>query len=368
MISDSFYAYAFYISITFLIVVGILPLLKYKRLEDFPEINKWLGVVLLIIITVFFIGFRNPYGDWRYLGDTYNYTRKFLAISNNLEFNEKKDLGFYVYMRLMSGIGNVTFFYIVSAFLYIVPPYFTFRKWLGQNAYFALVIYISSMSFWGFAINGLRNGLATSFFIFALAFLNRKLIMAAIIVLAITFHKSIILPTAALILVQFFSNSLLLIKVWLFSIPVSFLFGRKIMSMLGTILSSSVSAIDKRSASVLSSEASEEVSAVTTSSFRIDFIVYSGAFVYLGYYFLHKLGYKSKLYTQLFQMYLITNTIWVFVIYAPFTNRTAYLSWFLIPIIISYPIVNMPNFENQSKFIGIAILGSLAFTWLLFYI
>ena len=44
--------------------------------------------------------------------------------------------------------------------------------------------------------------------------------------------------------------------------------------------------------------------------------------------------FDDKLYKQLFAIYLIVNGFWVLIIRANFNNRFAYLSWFMLAIII----------------------------------
>jgi len=91
--------------------------------------------------------------------------------------------------------------------------------------------------------------------------------------------------------------------------------------------------------------------------------LYSGLVIFLGYYFIYKLNFKDKFYLKIFNLYLIANTIWLYFIYFPFTNRIAYLSWFLIPVLAIYPIIYSTKLKNQSYFMAISVLSSLFFAW-----
>ncbi len=363
MIADQYYMTTFFIVITILIIIGVLPLLRYKEIDKFPDINLAVGTILLLIIVTLFIGLRNPYGNWRYLGDTYKYTTIYLNIQNDPSWTSSKDYGFYFYMRFLSYFFTIQSFYLITAILYIFPVYYTFHKWFKKYAYFALIIYVTSMSFWPFGINGMRNGLATSFFILALAFNHRKWIMYCLVALSISFHTSLILPTLGLIIVQFYGNTKLLLRFWLFSIPISFLFGRNLLNTINYLVSSSIGLIDERG-----DFSNVDSSIFARSSFRIDFIVYSGIVIYLGYYFIYKLHYKNTFFSKLFNLYIITNTIWIYFIYFPYTNRIAYLSWFLIPVLVIYPTIHTTNLKNQSYFMAGTVAVSLLFVWLLAYL
>ena len=168
MIADQYYMTSFFTVITVLSIVGVLPLLRYRQLEKFPESNLMVGTILLLVIATLFVGLRNPFGSWRYFGDTYKYTLIYQKIQSDPLWVYNKDFGFYYYMKFMANFFGIQAFYLITAILYVFPVFFSFQKWFKKYAFFAVVMYVSSMSFWSFGINGMRNGLATSFFIFAL--------------------------------------------------------------------------------------------------------------------------------------------------------------------------------------------------------
>lgn len=363
MIEDQYYMTAFFVTITLLAAVGILPLYRYRDLKKFPEENLMIGTILILVIVTLFIGLRNPYGSWVYFGDTHNYTLKYLKIQTDPNWVTKKDFGFYYYMKLMAKMVDVQTFYLITATLYVFPVYYTFQKWFKKYAFFAIILFVTSMSFWPFGINGMRNGLATSVFIFALAFSDKKLIMYCIIAISISFHTSLILPTMALLATEFYNNTKLLLKIWVGSIFLSFLFGRNLINSISTILTSSIGQLDGRG-----DFSGLDAKSFATPSYRIDFVTYSAIAVALGYYFIFKLHFKDKFFQKLFNIYVISNTIWLYFIYFPYTNRIAYLSWFLIPILVVYPVVYSRNLKNQSFFMAGAIVTSLIFVWALAYL
>lgn len=363
MIEDQHYMTAFFTSITLLSAIGMLPLYRYRNIKKFPEENLLIGTVLLLVTVTLFIGLRNPNGSWLYFGDTYRYTIKYLKIQADPNWVTNKDYGFYYYMKLMAKIFNVQTFYLVTAFLYVFTVYFSFNKWFKKYAFFAIIMFVTSMSFWPFGINGMRNGLATSFFIFALAFKEKKVIMYGIIAISISFHTSMVLPTLALLGTEFYNNTKLLLKVWLGSIFVSFLFGRNLMNGLNSLLTSSIGQLDGRG-----DFSGVDASSFATSSYRIDFIIYSATVIGLGYYFIYKLKFKDIFFDRIFNVYIISNTVWMYFIYFPYTNRIAYLSWFLIPILVVYPIIYAKNLKNQSFFMAGSVAVSLVFVWALAYL
>jgi hypothetical protein len=64
----------------------------------------------------------------------------------------------------------------------------------------------------------------------------------------------------------------------------------------------------------------------------------------------------------------MANAFWILVIRANFSNRFAYLSWFLMAVIVFYPFFKMKFFKKQNKVLAYTILGYFGFTYLMFLI
>lgn len=363
MIPVEIYTATYYLVLSITILLSILPLFFKKDIESFPKINLYVGTFLILILVLAFIGFRDPYASSKYFGDTIQYTSTYNQL-DNATYGEKKDIGFYSLMVLCKSLMNIQSFYILCSLLYVIPVYYTFRKWFKEYAFFALILFVSSMSFWGFGVNGIRNGLATSLFIFALGFQGKIVITISLMVLSITFHSSLMLPFIAYLLTLKLTNTKILIKVWIFSVVISFFIGNQIEALLGDFFISSGFTDDKRLDTYFSNEIDGEIA---DKRYRFDFIVYSGIPIAIGYFYKYKLLFNSIIYDRIFNLYLVANTVWVFLIYLAFTNRMAYLSWFLIPVVLVYPIlVDKSILTKKSLLLGTIIVGSLAFTLLIF--
>jgi hypothetical protein len=50
------------------------------------------------------------------------------------------------------------------------------------------------------------------------------------------------------------------------------------------------------------------------------------------------------------------------VIRSSFSNRFAYLSWFIYPLVIAYPLANLPVWKEQDQKIGVILLAYCGFT------
>lgn len=363
MISVEIYSTVYYCILSIVIILGILPLFFKPNLESFPSINLKATNFLLLIITILFIGLRDPFGSWRYLGDTSNYTNIFFNYMDDPIRNFKSDYGFYLLMFFSKEYLNIYIFYMLCAILYVVPIYLVCKKYFNEYALFAFIMFVSSMSFWSFGINGVRNGLATSFFLLGIYFYDKKWLLYALIILSLSFHKSLLLSLIAFVVAIRATNTILLIRIWLVLVVLSYFFGNQIETLVSDLLLNSGFVEDKR----VDTYFSDEIDGMFMERrYRLDFIIYSGIAILLAYYYKYKKGFQDAFYDRIVNTYIIANTIWVFLIYAAYTNRIAYLSWFIMPLVLVYPLLKQKDLvRNQNLFLGLTVLVSLVFSLIL---
>ncbi len=97
--------------------------------------------------------------------------------------------------------------------------------------------------------------------------------------------------------------------------------------------------------------------------FRWDFLLYSSMPILIGAYTLFVRKIYNNTYLILLGTYMYANSFWILVIRGLFSNRFAYLSWFIYPIVLAYPILNLPVFEkNHSLKASWILLAHLGFT------
>jgi hypothetical protein len=103
----------------------------------------------------------------------------------------------------------------------------------------------------------------------------------------------------------------------------------------------------------------------SSTVFRWDFLLYSSIAVITAYYFIYIKKFNDIHYYRLVKIYLITNAFWILVIRASFSNRFAYLSWFMMGIIIIYPFLKQVYWKNQFSLIGYIVLFYYSFTYIM---
>ena len=153
--------------------------------------------------------------------------------------------------------------------------------------------------------------------------------------------------------------------VWVGAILISLSLGETIANLISLI------SYDERLAEIAlkGDDVADEWGESLENRFRWDFLLYSSMPILLGWYTLFVRKIYNNTYLILLGTYIYANSFWVLVIRDLFSNRYAYLSWFIYPIVLAYPLLNLPVFEkNHSQKTAWILLGHFGFTtimWML---
>lgn len=101
-------------------------------------------------------------------------------------------------------------------------------------------------------------------------------------------------------------------------------------------------------------------------SFRFDFLLYSAMPVLMFWYVTVKRNFKDRTYNLIAITYILANSFWVIIIRASQSNRFAYLSWFIYPLVIAYPLLHFNIWKNQDQKAAIILLLYAGFTFTMF--
>lgn len=294
-------------------------------------------------------------------GDMINYADGFQKLQLNPNVEIKKDPFFWNFTRICAGILDIREYFFLIAVIYILPNFFFVRKFFGEYWYVPLLMIFGSFSFWTYGTNGIRNGMATSIFIMGLYFYDRnKWIMYGLMALSYGFHNSLMIPVGAFVVSGLYKNPKVYLYIWLASIPLSLIGGSAWENFFG-----SLGLGDDRVNSYMTSSVDSE-STFSSTGFRWDFVLYSASAVFAGYYFIIKRGFKDSFYTHLWGTYMIANAFWILVIRANFSNRFAYLSWFLMAIVIAYPLFKVKFWPEHYKIVGRIFFAYYLFTYYMY--
>ncbi len=326
-------------------------------LESASNLNgkKVLGTFLLLI-AIFYIGLRPV--NYRF-GDMVIYNLQFKQFVQGYLPKYEKDVLFEFFLYQFSKIGSATLFFFTCFLLYILPLYYFAKNVFKEYWFYAFYMLVISFSFWAYGTNGIRNGIATSLFLYGLSQKNTKKLLF-ILILSVFIHKSLIIPFVAYLIVMYYNKPKLLLFFWFAAIPLSLALGG---FWEGVFMNFGFGNEERLTGYFDADQKGLDVA--VKAGFRWDFLLYSATGVFAGWFFIVKKKFEDLFYNQLYSVYLISNSMWVLVIRANFSNRFAYLSWFMLGIVIIYPLLKVKLFTNQNKVIGFVILGYFTFTYIM---
>lgn len=342
-------------------LVTIMTLFVYSQyqsrngLREFAPSRTDALVGVLVVFLVLFIGFRPVSG--RYFVDMANYVLFYEVFYEGATFVFDWNSENKIFDNLFAWWGSVrlgyTSFFVFVAAIYFGAAYLGIRKLFPNHRLTAFLVFLAAFSTFSYGTNGIKAGAATSLFIWALGYRENLKICIPLVLLSWGCHHSMIMVVAAFVVTLFVKNPKYYFWLWGFC----FLMAAAHVTAFAHLFAG---ATTEHGAIYLLSEGGNDG---TKGGFRIDFIVYSAIPVIVGWYTIvkKKLG-VSELYKKLLSLYLCLNGVWMLCMYAAFTNRIAYLSWFLYPIVLIYPFLNEQWGYDRYKKFGLVMLGHLGFT------
>lgn len=331
-----------------LFFIGLFSsLYLYSSAQKVRPLNRFMTLVVFTIVVLLMGLFPILKNDF---GDRELYYWGYINIQRGIDTGGLKDWGYYYFQRLVSFLP-VRYYFIYSAFIYTLCIYFFCRSISKKYVGILFLGFILSFLFINYGINTMRAGIASSLVLLALTFRDKKTICFALLIVAITIHFSMVIPVIAYVLARYCDKTKTYLIIWLTCIPLSFILGHFFEHFFVDI------SPDER-ASYLAVNAADTHYKV---EFRVTFILYSCLPVFLGYYYIYKKGFQDKFYKNLYNMYLLTNTFWILIIRANFSDRFAYLSWFIYSVILLYPLVTRPVVRRQGIWVATILLGMTLF-------
>lgn len=326
--------------------------------------KRMTGITIYCIAFILIIGLRpvSVHG----FGDTISYARIYYGYQHGLYiYNpDSSEWLFSWMMAKCSQIMGVQGFFLIIEILYIMPMMWASKRLFPQNAPIAILFCIGAFSFFSYATNGIRNGMACSLILLALSFFvgrsKEKLIAGLLCFCAYNVHHSTLLPIISMIIVCFYKDTRTVMYFWLLSIIISLLAGGSVANFFASL------GFDDRLSGYVNSNKFD--GSFSSSGFRWDFLLYSVMPIWLGWYVIFRKKIVNRNYQMLLNTYILCNAFWVMLIRASFSNRFAYLSWFMYPIVLAYPLLTLPIWKDQGKKTGLILMTHVGFTYLMWLI
>ena len=318
--------------------------------------SGWLFPFLSCLVFAIWLGLRPISGAA--FGDTANYAYEYgMKGIYEVQMNWHSE---WIWQWLMitckaAGLSVNTFFLIVELF-YVLTSFFAARRFSPSDPMLAMLFVAGSLMFFTFGVNGIRNGMACHIVLLAISFLlDDKYVTGGLLcLLAFGIHRSTALPIiAALIAIFVIRDYRYALGFWILSIFVSLIAGGAVSNFFANL------GFDDRMTQYTSIK---DMSLFSRKGFRWDFLLYSAMPVAMGWFICVKRKIQDNWYNAICMVYCLCNAFWIMVIRSAYSNRFAYLSWFIYPIVIAYPLINLPVWEDQDRKTGLILMAYVSFT------
>ena len=339
---------------------------QQKILQSVGSPTQGLALLLTLFLTIF-IGLRPSsavFGDMGMYRHSYEFfSSDYVPISLKNEWLWKN---LSVFCR-HSGLNFHEYLLLVSS-VYFFGMFFCAVMLMRENLWIAVLFFFISFSCYSFSTNGIRNGFACSVELIAISLFAQGGVKRPaaffLMFLAMGVHRSTMLPSAAAVASSYFiKDTKTAIRFWIASIGISLVAGPLVEQFFAAL------GFDDRMSDYASTNQGEEsMSQFSGSGFRWDFLVYSAAPVYLIWYVTRYRRFNDKVYNVFAISYLLCNAFWVMVIRSAFSNRFAYLSWFLYPVVMAYPLLRMNIWKDQDRKTALIFFFYSGFTLFMFFI
>lgn len=341
--ASSYYEYytnfTLLIGFIFIIYTFINGNLKSKHYLTIPYV---MGGSTFFLIT-FFLAFRPisyAFGD---MGNYNNSINEYIYMD---KIKEDSDILFEYMMFFFAKNFNAELFFFLCTLLYFIPLYLSYKKLFKNFWTVAFILSLLNFSFYGFAVNGIRNGIAAHIFLLGLTLPKRYGFL--LILASIGFHSSMLIPAIGYVSSCFFKRVNWYYYLWL---------GCLCLSLVYSGFSELIQAIgiggDKFNDYV--DNGFEHESSFSMTGYRYDFVIFSIFPVVFSAYYIYKRRFNDGIYSTFVITYLFANSIFLLVNEIAFSNRFAYLSWFMIVPIILYPIYKLRTKKDTNMLLASSI-------------
>lgn len=317
-------------------------------------------ILLYIAAFVLLVGWRPPSGY--YFGDSSTYAQVFNNFKSGLSVYDPnmKEWFFTWIMYSCSKIMDQPDCFLLIECLYVLPVVLACRNFVPNHYTLMFIFCMGAFSFFSYGTNGIRNGMACSLIILAMSLVNgdmkSKLLAAALAFIAYNTHRTTALPIVCILGSFFVKDTRYIMGFWIASIFISLVAGTAVESFFTGL------GFDDRMTAYSSKNI--DPSMFSSTGFRWDFLLYSSMPIILGYYVVFIRKVWDNNYLLLLNTYILCNSFWVMMIRAAYSNRFAYLSWFMYALVLAYPCLKLEIWEDQGKKTAYILLAQFAF---LFY-
>ena len=333
--------YYFYLLI-FLFVTIILSVFTYtKGSKNIVRIINFI-TISFGLYTVFYIGNR----DYEIGVDTGNYKYAFDLIKFQESLEIKKDPLYDAISYFFAKHIDFQSLLIFCSFLYIFCALFGLKKIFKQNYYLPFTVFLITPYFFQFGINVMRNGVAASIFLVALGYYytnDKKWKIIATLLFSMFFHISMIVPLLFFLITKYIKKTEYLFVAWLFSIVLA-------------VLKMNIAIVVADFISTFTIRVGNYAQNVGEKSSWSNFLIFGAFPVLFAVYNIFVLKYANIFYKRLINAYILTHIPYIILIDTEYALRFGYLSEFMMPVLLLFPLMIEPKIKFSLSRIKICVI------------
>lgn len=353
MMQDIYYLPIYFIIVT---IFSIKYCNKYASSKNVVYDNKRLALFLAIFFALF-IGLRPP-GAVFY--DTVGMVINYQNNANNIfEFTWNTEN--IIFDNLLYGMSAAGFHYSIwltlISFIYFIGTYIACKKIFLNHTNIAYLVFLGAFITFSSATNGFKAGAATSLFLCAIAYRDNLKVAIPLLFLAVGMHHAMQVCIIAYVITYFYKKQNVYYCLWITSLLLAVAHITYFQNLFNNY------SFDEKSNVYLNLD-----SEGWRGGMRYDFALYSAIPIIQSWWYRLRYGAFSDKYTFVLNLYILLNSVWMFCMYANYTNRIAALSWGLYPIVIIMPYVEkregllVYGTYSSNRAIAKAILYNLLFS------
>lgn len=361
-----------YVGVLFALCVAIA--VQYTSSTDGHNIRKvvpvtQIGAFAFAALVILFVGFR-PQSPVFFDMFFYKYDYRQIVAGNAVMVDERGEWLFFEFGKFCSrmGLSDVMYIFTIDVIYFGLMAVACWRL-MRDNMFVALLFCFISFSCFTYGTNGMRNGMACSIAMLAVTLLSgnnwQKVLALFLMFCAYNIHHSTALPSfCAISALLFVKDTRWAIYFWFASILISAVAGNYVTEFFVGL------GFDDRMENYANLDEFGEVkeSVNVKAGFRIDFIIYSIMPIIMAWYVTIKRNFQDLTYHIIATTYILANAFWVMVIRSEQSNRFAYLSWFIYPLVIAYPLLRMNIWEDQDRKTAIILFLYAGFTFFMHFV
>ncbi|GBD61280.1 hypothetical protein TEH11_0963 [Tetragenococcus halophilus subsp. halophilus] len=271
------------------------------------------------------------------------------------------ETGFVTFQWFLSQVSISYFFFILISTLLILLIIIVALKKVISFTQLPLFIfgYLSLFSFYSLVNNVLRQGFSAAFLLLMLVFLEKNKYIRAIfsLIVALSFHMSALIGAILIVLYKIKVPFKVYVYTYIITaLTMLFNLNQRIVSLLSFSFTNTID-------NYLQQYTSEASLTSYGETNRLDFLLFSLFWFFLALFFYKKFLYSDLFYLLVVKAYAVYGSIFFLFGFISFSDRLAVYSWFLIPLVLFYPLINM-----QSKYRLIWLILGLAICVLMMYV